>query len=298
MKILILGGNGYIGSRLYKHLTSKSYDVTNVDTTWYSKIYNETVVDDFNNLSVSYLSQFTHIVLLAGFSSVGMCKNLHDTVTNNITYFNNLVNKLTEKQVLIYASSCSVYGNGEKILSEKDDLSPPLNNYDFSKQCLDYINKLSLNKKCIGLRFGTVNGYSPNLRTDLVINSMTLSSLEKKKIFVSNGNIKRSLLGINDLCNAIEKILVTPNVKSDIYNLISFSNSILDLAKEIQAINDCELVVNENLSTSYSFTVTNSKFETDFKFKFQDTVESIYKELVDNMSCVKNKANRSTCYVP
>ena len=127
---------------------------------------------------------------------------------------------------------------------------------------------------------------------------MTLSSLEKKKIFVSNGNIKRSLLGINDLCNAIEKILVTPNVKSDIYNLISFSNSILDLAKEIQAINGCELVVNESLSTSYSFTVTNTKFEADFKFKFQDTVESIYKELVDNISHVKNKANRSTCYVP
>jgi len=298
MKILLLGGNGYIGSRLYKHLVSKNYSVTNIDTMWYGKIYDETVIDNFNNLSISYLCEFTHIILLAGFSSVGMCKNLHDTVTNNVTYFNNLVSKLNEKQVLIYASSCSVYGNGEKILSEKDDLSPPLNNYDFSKQCLDYINKLSLNKKCIGLRFGTVNGYSPNLRTDLVINAMTLSSLEKKKMFVSNGNIKRSLLGINDLCNAIEKILVTPNVKSDIYNLISFSNSILDLAKEIQAINDCELVVNENLSTSYSFTVTNSKFETDFKFKFQDTVESIYKELVDNMSCVKNKANRSTCYVP
>lgn len=296
MKILLLGGNGYIGSRLYTHLKLKNYSIDNVDLCWYGKIFPETIVENFDNLSISFLNQYTHIILLAGFSSVGMCKNLHDTVTNNITYFNNLVNKLNENQVLIYASSCSVYGNGEKVLTESDPLSPPLNNYDFSKQTIDYINNLSLNKKCIGLRFGTVNGYSPNLRTDLVINSMTINSLEQNKIFVSNGNIKRSLLGLNDLCGAIEKILVTEHIKSDIYNITSFSNTILDLAKNIQSINNCKLEVNENLSTSYSFTVTNHKFESVFKFKFQDNVESIYNEIKDNYNCLKLKSNRSTCY--
>lgn len=296
MKILLLGGNGYIGSRLYTHLKLKNYSIDNVDLCWYGKIFPETIVENFDNLSISFLNQYTHIILLAGFSSVGMCKNLHDTVTNNITYFNNLVNKLNENQVLIYASSCSVYGNGEKVLTENDPLSPPLNNYDFSKQTIDYINNLSLNKKCIGLRFGTVNGYSPNLRTDLVINSMTINSLEQNKIFVSNGNIKRSLLGLNDLCGAIEKILVTEHVKSDIYNVTSFSNTILDLAKNIQSINNCKLEVNENLSTSYSFTVTNNKFESVFKFKFQDNIESIYSEIKDNYKSLKLKSNRSTCY--
>lgn len=296
MKILLIGGNGYIGSRLYSHLKLKNYDIDNLDLCWYGKIFEETIEKNFNDLSTSYLDKYTHIILLAGFSSVGMCKNLHDTVTNNITYFNNLVDKLTEKQILIYASSCSVYGNAEKILTEDDPLLQPLNNYDFSKQTIDYINSLSLNKKCIGLRFGTVNGYSPNLRTDLVINSMTLSSLNQNKIFVSNGNIKRSLLGLNDLCNAVEKILVTNNLKSEIYNIISFSNTIFGLAKEIQAINGCQLVVNDNLSTSYSFTVSNNKFESDFKFKFQDNIESIYKEIIQNLNLTKLKSNRSTCY--
>jgi len=298
MKILLIGGNGYIGSRLYTHFKAKKYEIDNIDLCWYGKIFNETIQQNFNDVSISFLSQYTHIILLAGYSSVGMCKNLHDTVTSNITYFNNLVNKLSDKQILIYASSCSVYGNGEKILDENDTLSPPLNNYDFSKQTIDYINNLSLNKKCIGLRFGTVNGYSPNLRTDLVINSMTLSSIQENKIYISNGNIKRSLLGLNDLCNAIEKIVVTDHIKSNIYNLVSFSNSILDLAKNIQQLNDCKLIVNEHLSTSYSFTVTNNKFESDFKFKFTDTVESIYNELTQNFDSVKSKSNRYTCYVP
>lgn len=297
MKILLLGGNGYIGSRIYSHFKTKKYDVDNVDLCWYGKIFNETTQENFNDLSIAFLSQYSHIILLAGYSSVGMCKNLHDTVTNNITYFNNLLNKLSEKQILIYASSCSVYGNGEKILDENDTLYPPLNNYDFSKQTIDYINNLSLNKKCIGLRFGTVNGFSPNLRTDLVINSMTLSSIQENKIYISNGNIKRSLLGLNDLCNAIEKIIATDNIKSNIYNLVSFSNSILDLAKNIQQLNDCKLIVNENLSTSYSFTVTNNKFESDFKFKFTDTIESIYNELRENFESVKLKSNRYKSYV-
>lgn len=301
MKILLVGGNGYIGSRLFEHLNNKNYDVTNLDLCWYGKVFNETIIDNFNNLTKENLSKYSHIILLAGFSSVGMCKDLYETVTNNITYFNNLIKNLTEKQVLIYASSCSVYGNGDKVLSEDDVLQTPLNNYDFSKQVIDYINNLSINKKCIGLRFGTVNGYSPHLRSDLVVNAMTLSSIEKKKIFVSNGNIKRSLLGINDLCNAIEKIIVTDQVKSAVYNITSFSNTIHGIAKEIQSLNNCEVIVNNSLSTSYSFTVTNNKFESDFKFKFTDTIESIYSELVDNLNKIKIKSNRTdlpSCYVP
>jgi nucleoside-diphosphate-sugar epimerase len=300
MKILLIGGNGYIGSRLYKHLIDKNYKVDNLDLCWYGKIYEETIVKNYDDLTKRELEQYTHVILLAGFSSVGMCKDLYKTVKNNITYFSNLVEKLNSNQVLIYASSCSVYGNGNKVLTENDKLEPPLNNYDFSKQSLDYITNLSINKKCIGLRFGTVNGFSPNLRTDLVINAMTLSSLNQNKIFVSNGNIRRSLLGINDLCNAIEKIVITENVKSEVYNLTSCSYSIVELAKKIQSINGCQLVVNDSLSTSYSFTVTNEKFESEFKFKFVDTVDSIYKNLTDNIERVKIQSNRidlPSCYV-
>jgi nucleoside-diphosphate-sugar epimerase len=300
MKILLIGGNGYIGSRLYNQLKKKNYNVDNLDLCWYGKIYDETIVKNYDDLTKEDLEKYTHVILLAGFSSVGMCKDLYKTVKNNVTYFSNLVEKLNSEQVLIYASSCSVYGNGNKVLNENDKLESPLNNYDFSKQALDYITNLSINKRCVGLRFGTVNGYSPNLRTDLVINAMTLSSLEQNKIFVSNGNIRRSLLGIDDLCNAIEKIVVTKNIKSDVYNIISCSYSIVELAKKIQSINGCELVVNDSLSTSYSFTVTNEKFESEFKFKFVDTVDSIYRNLIDNLDQIKIKSNRTnlpSCYV-
>ena len=58
--------------------------------------------------------------------------------------------------------------------------------------------------------------------------------------------------------------------------------------------------VNDSLSTSYSFTVTNEKFESEFKFKFVDTVDSIYRNLIDNIDQIKIKSNRTnlpSCYV-
>ena len=36
-KILIIGGNGYIGSKLYEHLLNLNYDVTNIDLGWFGK---------------------------------------------------------------------------------------------------------------------------------------------------------------------------------------------------------------------------------------------------------------------
>lgn len=56
MKILVLGGNGYIGSRLYSHLKSKKYDVDNVDLCWYSKIFKETIQNNFDDLPISFFN--------------------------------------------------------------------------------------------------------------------------------------------------------------------------------------------------------------------------------------------------
>ena len=37
MKILLIGGNGYIGSEIYKYLKSFDYDVSSVDACWHNK---------------------------------------------------------------------------------------------------------------------------------------------------------------------------------------------------------------------------------------------------------------------
>ena len=96
MKVLILGGTGYIGSYLSTHLRNHGMEV---------ECYGNRGVD-YNELGRIYLQQFSHIILLAGHSSVQCCDGpVSSPWKNNVRNFKNLVDKVTEKQTIIYASS-------------------------------------------------------------------------------------------------------------------------------------------------------------------------------------------------
>jgi nucleoside-diphosphate-sugar epimerase len=161
-KILILGGNGYIGSRL-RQVLREDHFVKSIDIGWYA--YDE-ISDrrDYHKLTQEELSEFEIIVVLAGHSSVPSCiGDLYSPWLNNVTNFTDLLAKTTD-QLIIYASSASVYGNSKPGERHKETNThfTPVNNYDVTKYALDQQATIAnlTGKKVIGLRFGTVNGYS------------------------------------------------------------------------------------------------------------------------------------------
>ena len=111
-KILLIGGNGYIGSKLQEVL-----EVDVVDTNWFNDKGNG---EDFKDFTSRHYSDYNTIILLAGHSSVKMSEgNLNSCFNNNVRNFIDLIEKL-DKQKLIYASSSSVYGSvGGKTVNEK-----------------------------------------------------------------------------------------------------------------------------------------------------------------------------------
>ena len=125
-KVLIIGGNGYIGTRLYEYLsideenmpTDKDIDI--IDTCWFGKVIEDTIVEDYRNMTSEFFSKYDTIILLAGHSSVKMSEgNLNSCFNNNVRNFIDLIEKL-DGQRLIYASSSSVYGSvGGKTVNEK-----------------------------------------------------------------------------------------------------------------------------------------------------------------------------------
>ena len=137
--VLIIGGNGYIGSRLIHDLRSE-YQLDSVDICWFGKNLCTSTVQDYNTLTKKYISKFDAIILLAGHSSVKMCEgSLTSSFNNNINNFIDLVAKIDKKQTLIYASSGSVYGNSNTKSTEDDTLFfKPINNYDLTKYTLDH----------------------------------------------------------------------------------------------------------------------------------------------------------------
>lgn len=280
-KILIIGGNGYIGSRLYDYLSQLNYNVDNLDLCWYGNLYKETIQMDYRDISKEQLKSYTHIILVAGHSSVSMCTdNLYSAFNNNVLNFIGLLDKLDDNQVLIYSSTAAVYGNNSNLVDENFPINAASNPYDYTKISRENIAKLYPNKKLVGLRFGSVSGFSKNFRNENLMNSLTINSL-KGMITISNGESMRSILGINDTCRAIENI-ISKGIINNIYNLTSLNDKIINFGIKIQNITNSKLTINDNFKTDYSFNVSNALFEKDYDFKFQDTVESIYQEIVDN----------------
>jgi len=292
-KILLIGGNGYLGCRIYEHLLSKNYDVTNLDLGWYGIIYPETIQKDYRDLTKEELSKYTHIILLAGHSSVSMCGGeLTSCFNNNVFNFVNLLDKISDNQTLIYSSTLAVYGNNPKLVTEKDPIKEALNPYDYSKITRENIANLYPNKKLIGLRFGSVAGFSKNFRNENLLNSLSLSSINNKSITISNGDAYRSVLGITDLCRAVDKILEVDIIKNKIYNLTSINHKIIDFGLTIQNLTNSEMTVNDTFKTDYSFNCSSELFEQDYDFKFQDTIETIYQEIVNNYQDIISNIKR------
>jgi nucleoside-diphosphate-sugar epimerase len=188
--VLVIGGNGYVGSRL-RQVLAQIYTVASVDCCWYNYDKQSRRID-YHKLDVAYLSQFDAVVLLAGHSSVASCVGaIQSPWLNNVTNFTDLVAKLSWKGIpLIYASSASVYGNSEpgQLFTEDNRQFIPVNNYDITKYTLDLEakNAIANGQPVIGLRFGTVNGWAPNLRADVMINAMYDAARTQGKISVTN----------------------------------------------------------------------------------------------------------------
>jgi len=314
IKLLILGGEGYIGTQLIDYV--KNYNnnikVVCVDSQNYSgAISKRTDVDyiyaKYQDLPCEFYNEFTDIILLAGQGSVSNSKNIINVIDNNVRNFAWLLEQINAEQKFIYASSSSVYGQTDNVEVDEDfnktNGYEPYNYYDWSKQTIDQIAELS-NKQFYSLRFGTVNGFSRNLRNDVMINSMCYNAKKNGEIFVSNHSVNRPILGIDDLCRAILKIIEVGSMeKRGVYNLNSLNASVYEIASNVAKIcnvnckdldvSDIKQIVNFKLQTkSYDFKIQSNKFEQMFNFKFMDTLDSITKTLLNHWDSIENFQNR------
>lgn len=317
MKVLILGGCGYIGTRLIDFLRKsqqrKDMTIVSVDSNNYSggkkiKEYKDIqyITAKFQELPESFYSEFTDVILLAGQGSVSNSKNVLNVIDNNVRNFAWLLDVLTSEQKLIYASSSSVYGrtNNKEVDEEFSKTSgyEPYNYYDWSKQTIDQLAELS-GKHYYSLRFGTVNGFSRNLRNDVMINSMTFNAKKNGKIFVSNHGVNRPILGVDDLCKAIFTIIQHGKKElSGVYNLNSFNATVGEIASTVSTLcgvpceninNNTAPIINFKLQTkSYDFKIHSTKFIKNFKFEFKDTLESITSQLLTKWNSIEHFQNR------
>src|SRR3984885_7523433 len=233
MKLLVAGGAGYLGSVLIPRLLDRGYKVDVVDLFWFGNHLPRQVGilnKDIFHLSVEDLEPYDQVIFLAGLSNDPMAefspsKNFifNAAAPAYLAY----TAKNAKVKRYIYASSCSVYGYTENDLY--DETRPVSSNYPYG------ISKLQGEQAAtqladedfsvIALRKGTVSGYSPRMRFDLIINTMFKNAVREHVITVNNPSIWRPILSIEDAATAYIRAVEANSKLSGIFNVGSGNNA-------------------------------------------------------------------------
>lgn len=284
MRIVIIGGCGYIGSKLFTYLSKKKHEVDTVDLEWFGNFINpKNIKSDYKDLPESFFDAYDTVILLAGHSTVGMCeKDIAGSLKNNIENFITLTQKL-KKQKFIYPSTYRLYGEIKRRSAKETDKISSFSFYDITKQTIDnYISLCPL--EFYGLRFATVNGYSANLRVNQIINKLFLKAKSQTKMTVYDPLSVFSVLGIEDLCRAVEQIILG-NDKRGIYNVGSFKTNTEAIIKELsKSFKDLDFEVEKSQKKINHIRLNTIKFQKAYKFEFKETLESIILSLRENFS--------------
>ena len=271
MKILVVGGAGYVGGVIVDLLLKKkNYKVTVFDNLLYEDSFRKNCNFVFGDIRESKLYQkninkYDVIVWLAALVGDGACA-INPSLTDEINYLTlKRLCKVYNKKI-IFISTCSVYGAQEGVLSETSPVNP-LSHYANSKlKC----EKLLKKKNSIIFRLGTLFGVSDNysrIRMDLVVNTLSAKAFFEKKMSVFGGEQYRPLLHVKDVARAIE--VAIRSKKKGIYNLSYKNMKIIEIAKEIQKYFKNTKIIKTKIKfqDARNYKVTNLKALRDLKFK-------------------------------
>lgn len=283
-KILLTGGNGYVGSRLLMHLEVElnSAVVDSVDMCLFGMDLGRSRRMDYRE--IDDLSEYDAVIHLAGHSSIGMCSaDRKGSWRNNVEGFRRLCDIMKKGQRLIFASSASVYPAGTMDAEEEACIGTPVRQeYDMQKMCVELIGKRMIQegKMAFGLRMGTVNGASPNTRSDLMMNAMVKSGMERGIITASGVSVRRSILGINDFCRAVVRMLTSEEPEPGMYNLASFHGTVGEFSNLCASATGASVEHVDGDGGGFDFTLSTRKFRENFEFDFLETAEDVIYSLV------------------
>jgi nucleoside-diphosphate-sugar epimerase len=163
---------------------------------------------------------------------------------------------------LIYASSGSLYSTKFAPVVPASETSlasiPSQNAYDISKFAFDYLAKSFLGN-FYALRLGTVSGYSPNLRPELVFNAMNIAAVMTGRVQLKNSDSHRTILFLSDLWMLVRKLIITEQ-QPGVYNAGSLSYKMGELAHGIASTWNAQVIF-EGDSETYSFLLDTTRMK-------------------------------------
>lgn len=271
MRILIAGGAGYIGSVLIPKLLDRGYEVDVVDLFWFGNHLPSgvrVVHKDIFDLAPGDLAGYSQVVFLAGLSNDPMAEF---SPSKNFIFnaaapaYLGYIAKRAGVLRYVYACSCSVYGYTEGVLYDED--RPAVCGYPYGISKLQgeqaALQMADKDFSVISLRKGTVSGYSPRMRFDLIINAMFRSALRDGVITVNNPAIWRPILSIEDAANAYIRAIEAGPAISGIFNIASGNFTVGEVGDRVRE------VVQDRLGRKIGLNIKHVQDFRNYKVSFE-----------------------------
>ena len=251
--IIVTGGAGFIGSNIIRELNKRGREdilvVDNLENADKHRNLNALFIADFVDKR-EFLERLPTLGKVETIFHQGACSSTTETdgrymMNNNYAFSKALLHHCLEHNTaFLYASSASVYGNGEHGFREERASEYPLNVYAFSKFMFDnYVRRIRQQQhpasQVLGLRYFNVYGYQENHKGSMasVVYHFyrQLQQGGPMKLFEGSERFRRDFIFIKDVVDV--NMHFYDNGQSGIYNCgTGLARSFTDIARIIQAL--------------------------------------------------------------
>ena len=295
MKVLLIGGLGYIGSTLVDLiLESRDYKVTAMDTLRFDvdpgylhRVMTNNrfrfIKEDVSDMRFTWDLIRNHdvVVYLASLTMSDTAKNPEEGIFVN-RYMAEMVSDCCTKleKRMIFMSTCSNYGKSDKPVNESSELLP-VSMYAQTK--VDAERYLARNIPGVTiLRCATAYGVGPGrTRWDVILNDFVQRSLSSGTIDLFQPDAHRPICHVADIARAIDLTISNPVRESRTYNVGSNSQNYTKRSlAEIVSSKTGGKIEAISREDNRDYRVDFSKIQKDLGFEPQNTPESALPELI------------------
>jgi len=306
--ILVTGGAGYIGCIAVRQLLDKGETVRVYDKLYFGDQGLKDVADklelvqgDLRTFDPAVLEGCDAVLHLAGLSNDPTAE-FNPKANHEInTYGTEVLAKACKAAGIrrfIFASTCSIYDLGfyaeDFLRDEQSEVRPraayAVSNYEAEQILLGMAD----GKFCpVILRQGTVYGWSPRMRYDLVVNTFLRDALVKGTLTVhAGGEMWRPLVDVSDLARVYIACVEASEEKvhAQVFNVVGKNYRILELAhwvrEAFKPVKKIEIDVDYTNYKTRSYRVSGQKIETELGVKamvgVKESVEHMLKMVQGN----------------
>jgi|SRR5215471_4978830 len=225
MRVLVTGNLGYVGTVMTPLLAREGHDVRGLDTGYFDRCVmgdlgasgvSQQLHRDIRDVDSADVAGVDAVIHLAGLSN-DPTGDLDPKLTEAINLDGTLrlaeVAKRAGVNRFLFASSCSIYGQGDGGALTEDAEFNPLTAYARSKVNAEAgLHRLADSSfSPVYLRNATAYGFSPRLRFDIVVNNLTGWAFTTGQVkLMSDGRAWRPLVHAEDMSRAFAAALRAP----------------------------------------------------------------------------------------